>query len=100
MRSLIPTLLLTVVLTSGCVFSHAGPGILYMDVQGPLAMTAAPGQKVGESCAQNYFGLISVGDATIESARQDGGISAIEEVSYDSSNVLGVASFCTVVTGN
>ena len=63
-------------------------------------MTAAPGQKTGEACAQNYFGIIAVGDATIESAKRDGGVSTVKEVSYQSSNILGVASFCTVVTGD
>ena len=69
-------------------------------VQSLKVTAGAPGQKVGEACAQNYFGLISVGDAKIESAKQAGGITKVEEVSYDSSNVLGVASFCTVVTGS
>ncbi|MBW2281023.1 MAG: TRL-like family protein [Deltaproteobacteria bacterium] len=87
-------------LMTGCVYSHAGPGILYMHVEGPLGTAVEDGQRIGEACAQNFWALVAWGDASLDVAKRDGGITQVREVSYKSTNVLGYQEFCTVVTGN
>jgi hypothetical protein len=68
-----------------------------MDVQGPLGPSDGSGSKEGKACAQNIFALVATGDATIDSAKSDGGIGDAKTVSYHSKNILGIGSFCTVV---
>ena len=83
---------------SGCVYSHAGPGLLYMDVKGPLGKAdGTPGGKSGQACANNIFGIVAAGDATIDSAKKNGGIGDAKTVEYHSRNIIGFGTFCTVV---
>lgn len=68
----------------------------------PLAMTTATAQptKHGEACAQNFLGLIAVGDASIDTAKKNAGINKVTHVDHITGRVLGYyARFCTVVTG-
>ena len=83
---------------AGCVYSHAGPGALYMNVKGPLGPSeGTPGGNSGEACANNIFGLFAVGDATIDTAKGNGGVQSAETVEYHSKNIIGFGTFCTVV---
>ena len=59
----------------GCVQSPTGPGILYMDVKGPLG--PAGGTKTprkGEACARVALALFAWGDASLETAKRKGRI--------------------------
>jgi hypothetical protein len=83
---------------TGCVYSHAGPGLLYMDVKGPLGKAdGTPGGKTGEACANNILGIVAAGDATIDSAKKNGGVGEAKTVEYHSKNIIGFGTFCTVV---
>lgn len=65
---------------------------------GPAAL-AEPGKR-GEACAQNYLGLVAVGDASIDAAKKAGGITRVASVEQSASRVLGYyAKFCTIVKG-
>ena len=99
MRGFVIALISAVWLTTGCVYSHAGPGLLYMDVEGPLGTRVEEGKRIGEACATNWFGLVAWGDASLDVAKRAGAITTVREVSYKSTNVLGYQKFCTVVTG-
>lgn len=95
---------LVCVTLSGCAAMAVAPvsGLLSMDVRGPLAATSNEGgTKVGRACAKSVLGLVASGDASIEAARIDGGITTITSVDYESKSILGItASFCTVVRGH
>ncbi len=87
-------------LTLGCVYSPTGPGILYMDVKGPLTTsTAEEASRRGEACASTVFVLFAFGDASIERAKRNGGIRKVATVDHHSQNVIGFGKFCTIVTG-
>jgi hypothetical protein len=96
--------LLAVVFVSvgtGCVQSPTGPGLIYMNVKGPLGPaggTATP--KVGKSCARVVLALFAWGDASIETAKRNGGITEVTTLDHTSFNLLGFGSFCTVVHGS
>jgi hypothetical protein len=86
---------------AGCVQSPTGPGILYMDVKGPLAVAAGTETpKVGKSCARVFLALFAWGDASIESAKRNANITVVTTVDHQSFNFVGFGSFCTLVYGS
>lgn len=87
--------------STGCVQSPTGPGILYMNVKGPLGPSAGTERlRRGESCARVALALFAWGDASIESAKRAGGITQVTTVDHHSRNLIGFGSFCTVVYGS
>jgi hypothetical protein len=103
-RTLLVVALIAAIIVSlgtGCVQSPTGPGIIYMNVKGPLGPaggTATP--KVGKSCARVVLALFAWGDASIETAKRNGGITEVTTLDHTSFNLLGFGSFCTVVHGS
>jgi hypothetical protein len=85
---------------TGCASTSPVQGSLFADVSGPIAATARPrGGKSGEACAQSFFGLIAMGDASITAASKAGGIKVISHVEQKTKNIIGFNTFCTVVWG-
>lgn len=71
---------------------YAGPGTVGPSAKEPV--------KRGEACVQNFLGLIATGDASIDAAKKNGGITTVTSVDENVSRVLGYyAQFCTVVKG-
>ena len=82
---------LTVFFT-GCATPFPVGGIV-TDVQLPVLATSNPinkGSKKGEAVCESYFGLFATGDASIEEAAKDGGITKITHVDWKAKNILGV----------
>ena len=44
--------------------------------------------------------LFAWGDASIETAKRNGGITEVTTIDHKSSNLIGFGSFCTVVYGS
>jgi hypothetical protein len=92
-----------VVFLSGCAAYSVSPvtGFLYTDVQGPADATSNDGSsKMGIAKAQSILGLVATGDASIEAAMNDGGITKIHHVDYQSKSILGIwAEFTVIVYG-
>lgn len=86
----------------GCAMAR-GPvtGLWYADTHSSVAATSnQAGNRVGEACANSILGLVATGDASIEAARRNGGITMISSVDEKASNILGVyATYCTIVRG-
>ena len=97
------TALLCVALIAGCAAYAVSPvtGFVYSDVRGPGSATSNAGySKVGTATAESFLGFIAMGDASIEAAMKDGGITKIHHVDYESKNILGIyATFTVVVYG-
>jgi len=105
---------LLLVLAGCCVFT-AGCGWYNAPVEPPIALifteVAAPmdynvnatpvGSKRGEASSSQILGMVATGDASIQTAARNGGITTIHSVDYKYvSYVLGVYSkFTTVVIG-
>ena len=89
----------TALLASGCVYSEVG-GAIYTDVKGPLqaSQPTATG-KTGTACSNSILGLIAMGDASIESAKRNGGITKVTSVDHHSRWLVVWGEFCTIVTG-
>lgn len=87
---------------SSCGFIADGPfGYMYTETETPIALGSADaGEKAGEACVKSFFGMIAVGDASIETAKKNGGISEIYTINRSNFSVLGMYSKqCTIVRG-
>lgn len=82
---------------SSCLATQAGMGGIYTDVkQGEMATSNVRGSKVGTSKASSYVGLIAIGDASVDAAAKNGGITRISHVDSHKTSILGIIN--TTVT--
>ena len=84
-----------VILISGLLWGCATPapvGIAYTNLKLPINVTSNPSDspKVGTAECKSYFGLVAIGDASIEAAMKNGGITKIHYVDWDAENILGI----------
>ena len=78
-------------------------GFWYTNVDGPITATSAPEEasRVGRASATSVLGIIATGDASIQQAARNGGISEIHHVDFEARSYIGVlAEFTVVVYGN
>jgi hypothetical protein len=75
----------------GCA-STQPVGRLYTEVQLPVTATSnnGPAPKVGVAECRSYLALITVGDASIEAAKKNGGITKVHHVDWEAKNILGI----------
>lgn len=99
-------LLLTSVVIAGALSmsscaTYQPQGAIYNDAT--MAVAANPGvqaTKTGKACANSYVGLIATGDASVETAMKNAGITKVATMNQHTNNILGVyGEYCTVVTG-
>jgi hypothetical protein len=87
---------------TGCGFVAEGPfGYLYTETTTSVAVgPAESGEKMGQACVTSFFGMIAIGNASIETAMTNGGIEEIFTVNKNNFSVMGLYSRqCTVVRG-
>ncbi len=77
-------------------------GAVYTDVSGPVTGTCAgTGSKVGKATTTSYLGLWAEGDASIEAAKKNGGITTVSSVDVSVDSILGIVNtYTTTVRGN
>ena len=91
---------------TGCantgVQSQTGAALFFQSNAESVTATGLPtGPKRGVSCAKNYAGVATLGDASIEAAKQTAGISTVTTVDRYYHRILGFyGQLCTVVTGH
>lgn len=84
-------------LLAGCVKSPLVGG-LYTDVKDGLAVTGNAGSsKVGTAEAKSYLGLVALGDASIQTAAREAGITRIHHVDYQAKSYVGLYTIYTVI---
>jgi len=88
------------VLVAGCAVGLAPVVAPITFVKGPLsAGPAATSPKVGRSQAWG-IPLFAMGDASISTAAQNGGINQIHHIDHETLNILGIyARYTTIVYG-
>jgi hypothetical protein len=82
---------LSLTLMEGCATNAPLMGGLITSVSGPVAVTAYPvtaTAKKGEGSTACVLGLFSFGDASIHTACASAGITKIQHVDYESTNIL------------
>ncbi len=77
-------------------------GFLYTDVSVPLlAIFNATYSKTKTAMCSSILGIIGTGDASIETAMKNGGITKVHHIDYKSTNILGInATFTITVYGD
>ena len=98
------TALVMAAMLGGCAMT-IGPvtGVAYTNAKYPWMATGSPKEptRVGRATVRSFFGFIATGDASIQTAAQNGGITEIHHVDYEAQNIFGVlADFTVVVYGN
>ncbi len=91
-KSMILVYAAALMLLAGCA-SPIPMGTLYTDVKLPVSATAnvdTSNLKVGRSMCKSYVGLVTVGDASIEAAKKNGGIKKVVAVDWKAKSTLGV----------
>ena len=85
-------------LTSGCAkVAPPAIGFIYMDVTVPVMMTKKDlGKKVGIGEMVSYVGLVSLGDASIETIAKEAGITQISHVDFHNTTYLSLYAKGTV----
>jgi len=87
----------------GCLAAPVVPpiGLVYTEMDAPLASRGEVGSKRGTSTVTSILFLVSTGDGSVRAAAQNGGIRNVKLVDYQYSNVLGVYQrYTTVVYGD
>ncbi len=97
----------SIFLLSGCLVAPVVPpyGQIFTDYKAPLdydqqASKSGADLKEGKAETMSVLGLVALGDASINTAAQNGGITVVHGADYEYFNVLGVYQrFTTVVRG-
>ena len=93
--------LFLVLFVTSCAPAHAPVyGYWYTNVKGPLDAEQGSGASEGKACASSILSLVAMGDASIEAAKSNGGISEVSTVDTTYMNILWLyARACTIVKG-
>lgn len=78
-------------------------GAIFTDVRLPITATGndIKATKVGKASCSSSLMLFAIGDASIQAAMKNGGITKIHHVDYKVVNILGlVGEFTTIFMGN
>lgn len=102
MRSQFLSVLALSFLLVGCANVAPQGGMLFHDIKyGIDATSVDEAPKRGEACQSSVLFLVGSGDASVEAAKRNAGISKVATVDASSFSVLGFYNkYCTIVTGN
>lgn len=93
-------LLLAAVAALACASCAKSPvlGGAYTDIKDGMAVTGNAGStKVGTAEIKGYVGLVAMGDASIQTAAREAGITRIHHVDYQTKSYVGVYTIYTVI---
>ena len=76
---------------TGCA-TNVPVGGLYTELKLPVTVTSNAGKKlkVGTAKCTSILSLIATGDASIETAKKNGGITKVHHVDWKAKNILGI----------
>lgn len=89
---------------SGCtttgLYTRTGGGWISNFKEGVTVSSTTNSTKKGEACAESILG-VAMGDASIDTAKKNGGINAVSSVDSEIKNILFLyGKNCTIVHGN
>lgn len=88
--------------SAGCSTTPTPKGLLFTSCRGPFygAASGAKTVRVGEASSYSLFYLFAFGDASVQKAAREAGITRIHHVDYDDLSFLILfARYTTVVYG-
>lgn len=87
--------------STGCMgVATPAMGVLLTDVKWDGGTHGKQGSKTGRACATSVLALVSSGDASVEAAAKNGGITTVTGVDHESKWTLLFGEYCTIVRGN
>jgi hypothetical protein len=88
--------------TTGCATGDRPIAGIYTNSSYDIQGTTGPlaNLKVGTAEAKNYFGLVGLGDCSIDTATKNGGIKDIKYIDRSLMTILGFSTITTKVYGN
>jgi hypothetical protein len=98
-------LLASICMLVGCAGPYQ-PGIWYSNMDAPMcspddASGLQIGSKTGTSQMVNYVGVVAIGDASIQTAARNAGISKVKTVDVHYNSILGIINTTTTkITGD
>lgn len=102
-RSILSACAASLLILASCstISTGAGMGVAYTSVtEGQIATSNNAGTKVGTSSATGVLGLVAIGDASIQNAAKQAGITRISHVDAKKTSILGLfATYKTIVYG-
>ena len=90
--------ILSILFLTGCATPYP-VGSLFTQLELPVATTSNPvssSSKKGTAVCKSYLSWIAVGDASIEAAAKDGGITKITHIDWEVENILGIYGVYTL----
>ena len=101
MKKTIASVALAVSALALCSCGAPQIGLAYTEITAPLTATTGTGSKVGTATSTTYLGLVAKGDASVEAAKRNGGISSVSSVDVKIDSILGLyTTYTTTVRGN
>ena len=94
--------MLGAMLLAGCATYGPTPGWLFDDVTAPtcrleVPMDATSADKVGTASFISVLNMVAVGDASVNTAMKNGGITKVHHVDSNYYNLLGIYGKYTVI---
>lgn len=98
MKKILATVLAAAALmAAGCVKTPVS-GFAYTDIKDGMAVTGNAGSsKVGTAEVKGYVGLVALGDASIQTAAREAGITRIHHVDYQTKSYVSVYTIYTII---
>ncbi|MBN2297127.1 MAG: TRL-like family protein [Deltaproteobacteria bacterium] len=92
------TMVAALFLINGCA-TPVPVGVVYTELKLPITATGESGKnlKVGTAECISVLGLVATGDASIQEAMDDGGITKISHIDWEVKNILGILGRYKVV---
>lgn len=88
------------ILLTGCA-SYIPVGAFYNQGKQGIQDNNEPTPKTGRACINSFLAFVATGDASVEAAKRNGGITKVATIDYEVNNVLGfIGEYCTVVRGS
>lgn len=101
-KVLLGSTLAGMLMLAGCAGGPYAGGALFSQTQLPVTATEAADActKSGEASMINILGIVAIGDASIEAAKKNAGVTTVSTVDTDFFNILGLfAKSTTKVCG-
>lgn len=103
MLKLIKVLPILFVLASCAGLTEVGTGVIVITKEGVNStVDKKESIKTGEACSLNILGLVATGDASVETAKYNGGIKTITSIDRDVKALnfyISLGKSCTIVKG-
>lgn len=97
MKKIFSVCCVAALLTSCAAVKSPVTGYIYTGTKSALAVTENPtGTKKGTASAVSILGWVATGDASVEKAAKEAGITKISHIDEESTNILGIYAKYTI----